>query len=619
MTRIGHQQLTQANRTGVIQYDRTIEYLVIYNNNPVPVYIRLGSPEIPTQRNFDISVPPNYIMGISVDSNQFAFRLGDDNVTLALITGVTVIEGMIDEPPPALGGVPIQGASLSTADLNNGFQQFTVPTVYGPFNLTLWGGMLVTLIPDAGSGQGVIQVSVSSDNVTYSLYGTYAFWRSIPVTLLLPRVGTFVKITVANTTIVGEPALSGKISVRGTLTELTQSSYTPQGNSIVKTWAIAALGSVQFSFVTAGLPAISLAAIETSGGVSPVVQILVEASSDNVNWRYITDRTVFLTTGQTLYRSFSNLDLFVRISLFELGGTSASNGSLYMSIPSQPDTASMLNNIYKAMGDPGSAVPVGTFPDSYHELDQIRLNIGTTNTNLSTIHTDLVGIDAKLQTQINFLSTINTTAQSIDTKMTTVTNNQQTEINYLSTINTTTQTSDGRLATINTTLSTMNTTLSTISTQLGTINTSIGTVNTSIGTTNTSLATLTAAQTRGGGIITGFIPAMPSGVFANAGAFFTPGQYITAAQASLGSAVATGNNSTQFAWGTGAGAVFIFYSSYITQGAMAAGVFNGAAPTVEYFSLRSVGLLIPATMTNLWILTNAPAGATVGYNIATTP
>lgn len=417
MTRIGHQQLSQQNRTGVINYTRTIEYLVLYNNNPVPLYIRLGSPELPTQRNYDIAVPPNYIMGISVDSNQFGFRLGDDNVSVALITGITVIEGMIDEPPPALGGVPIVGASLATADLNNGYQQFSGSTIFGAFNLTLWGGMLITLFPDAGSGQGGIVITVSSDNVNYQTYATYAFWPSIPVSLLLPRIGVFVRIQVVPTTIVGEPVISGKIAIRGTLAELTQASYNPQSNAIVKNWAIAASGSQQFSFVTVGLPAVSIAGIATAGsGAGAIAQLLVEASSDNVNWRQVTQRRQYMSTGITLYRSFGNLDIFIRVTIFELSGSNASNGALYLSIQPEPDMAGILNNIYRTLGDTNNPNPIGAYEDIYHELDAIRLSDANSAASLNTILTNLGTVISNQGTMITTLGTINGHDANIDTQ-----------------------------------------------------------------------------------------------------------------------------------------------------------------------------------------------------------
>lgn len=393
MTRIGHQNLTSVRRTGVISYDRTLEFLVLYNNNPVPLYVRLGSPEIPNEFNYDIAVPPNYIMAVSVNSNQFGFRLGNSNVVITQITGNTVIEATIDEAPPSLGGVPINNASLSTADLLNGVPAFNGVTVFGPFNVNQWGGLIVNVIPTATSGQGVIQVDVSADGVTFIPYQTWAFWQNIPATILIPRVSQFCRITLNATAIVGEPAIAGNVSIRGSLAEIAIPSYTPQGASITKTYALAASGSQQYQFVTTGYPAVSIAAIATAGtGASAAITLLVEASSDLVNWRQVTFRTQRMTTGITLYRALGNLDLFMRVTVFEVGGISAANGTVYLSIPSEADTGAILNTIQQSLGDTGA--PTNTNQDIYHELDNIRTGINTSNTNLGTSNANLAAINA---------------------------------------------------------------------------------------------------------------------------------------------------------------------------------------------------------------------------------
>lgn len=577
MTRIGHQQLTVSKLTGVISYDRTIEYLVLYNNNPVPLYIRLGSPEIPTQRNYDIAVPPNYIMGISVDSNQFGFRLGDDTVTLALVSGVTVIEGLIDEPPPALGGVPIQGASLATSDLGGGVRTFAGAGVIGIFNLTLWGGLLFNLFPSNTSGQGVVQVDISSDGVTFIPYSTYAFWQSIPFTLLLPRIGTFVRFTLNTTTIVGEPAIAGSYTLRGTLAEVTQIGYTPNSTSIVKTWAIAASGSQQFSFVTSGLPAVSISAIETSGGATPVIQLLIESSSDNVNWRVVTSRVEFLSTGVSLYRSFGNLGIFIRVTVSELGGAFASNGSLYMSIPAAPDTAGILNTIYKALGDQTTAVPVGSFPDMWHQLDAMRIGINTADTNLSSIITNTSATNTALGTVNTNLGTINTSL--------------------------------GNTGPIVTALSSLSSSLSTLH------NDNIVTISPQLSTINTSIQTIAAAQARAAQPGAFQWVTTLSGTYYTAGSVLVPGDYLTQLQVSASSGLAAATCpgiEITIGTGTNAAVLQIIYRTYLALFGQT-GAWMGTGPVFTIGGTRSSGLIIPAGHTDLWgrVIAGAPMPVTL--------
>lgn len=457
MTRIGHQNLTATNRTGIIAYDRTLEFLMMYNNNPVPLYVRLGSEEIPNEKNYDIAVPPNYIMAISVNSNQFGFRLGSSNVVVSQITGNTVIEATIDEEPPSLGGVPISQASLSTADLLNGIAIFAGTTIYGPFNINQWGGIIVNVIPNSTSGQGVIQIDISDDGTTFTPYQTWAFWPNIPATILVPRVSQFAKVTLNTTTIVGEPAIGGKASIRGSLTEITVPSYTPQGTAIAKNWAIAASGSQQFSFVTVGLPAVSIAGIATAGtGVNAIVQLLVEASSDNVNWRQVTQRRQYMSQGITLYRSFGNLALFMRVTIFEVSGVSPSNGTLNLSIPANPDTAAILNTIYQTLGDTSNPNPVGASEDIYHELDTIRQSNAAISTNTSNINLNIVnGTNPKLDTLHTDLNTVNTNLGTLHADSVNVNNSLTTIHGDLTTINTSIGSTNTALGTVNSHLNNM--------------------------------------------------------------------------------------------------------------------------------------------------------------------
>lgn len=400
--RIGHQNLTATNLTGVIRSpDRTVEYLVIYNNNPVNVYIRLGSPEIPTQRNFDITIPPLYIMAISVNSNQFGIRLGEDNVSLSLLTGTTVIEGMIDEAPPALGGVPIQAASFATSDLNSGITSFLGTTTLGPFNLTLWGGALIYVLLGASSGQAVVAVNGSASPAgPWKPLGTYAVWPNVPSMINVPRAVPFLQVIINSTAIAGESIISGDVALRAILSEVQNLAYNPGTQAITKTFNLAGVSSQQFTFVTVGLPAVSIAAIATAGtSAGAAITFLVEASSDLVNWRQVTARDQLMSQGVTLYRALGNLDLFIRVTIFQIVGGQNEVGSLYLSIPQQADLGYILNTIQQSLGD--NKAPSNTNQDIYHELDNIRVN-GQNN------HSDLTLINASIGTTNTSVAAINT-------------------------------------------------------------------------------------------------------------------------------------------------------------------------------------------------------------------
>lgn len=604
--------------------DIDFEAVAVVVNNPTasPVFIRIGAPDTPTETNADLFVPSGQNISHPASGYSFAATFGQ---ATALASAAAALSGLFTtciitflgagETIPSYGSASFLTLSISELRPITAYAGVTVsPT----FDIGAWGGALIYVNPDAASGQAVIAVEVSTNGMTFSPLGTYAIWPNVPSIITVPRVARYFRLTLNATAIPGEPGIVGSYSVRASLEEVQTLTYNPTGNTITKAYNIAPLGSQQWLFVVVGLPAVSIAAIATVGtGAASSITFLVEASSDLVNWRQVTARTQRMSSGITLYRALGNLDIFIRVAIFEIGNN-AQVGSLYVSSPSEPDLGYILNTIQQSIGD--NSAPTNTNQDVYHELDTIRTNIAATNTalgtviadlvtintSLGTLHTDLVGIDAKSQTQINFLSTINTTTQTMSATETSMDSR-------LTTINTAVQSSDAKLTTINTNITTVNT-------NLGTINTNILATNTAIATETVAVVALAAPFTRGALLSTfgAFVPGA-AGIFVNTAVGLVPGAYITSAQVGMACAAATANSLVQLAWGTGAGAVFIFYQTYVRLGAVGGGVFMGSGDTVQYWSTRSAGLQIPAGNNALWAATNAPVGAAMSGHVVSAP
>jgi hypothetical protein len=379
-------------------------------SNPTgsPIVVRVGSPEIPTLSNADQTVPAGGTLTFAVAGREFGFAYADATLLAQRAAGnvnnrALVQFGTSDETPPTYGGANFQSLSLSEA--TSGLAAFTGVTTLPTFDLGAWGGLLISVIPNALSGQGVIAVNVSSDGLAFRNLENYAFWPNIPVILTVPRVARFVQIILNQTAIVGEPAIGGFVSARFTLSEVQAFTYAPLGNALTRTVAIAANGSQQFTFVTTGLPAVSIAAISTVGSAAgTALTFLVEASSDNNQWRKVTDRTQRFSQGITLYRAMGNLDLFIRVTIFEVSGANPLNATLYVSVPPAPDLGYILNVIQQSLGDNGA--PLNTNQDIYHELDSIRGSLATyqpqlnelptMRASLSSIQSSNTDIDAKI-------------------------------------------------------------------------------------------------------------------------------------------------------------------------------------------------------------------------------
>src|ERR1044072_4366454 len=235
-----------------VRQDREAEYLIVYNNNPVPVYIRIGSPEIPDETNYDYVAPPNFIYPLPATGREFGIRVGVKGVNSALVTGTTVVEAMWEEAQPPSGGVPIQAASLSVSDLLAlvGYSGAQYIGGSAGVDLLLWGGLQVYVSATAGTGQGVLQAEVSNDRVTWNVYGQWAIWPNVPATLTLPRVARYIRVFINTTTIPAERAIAGVASLRAVLEEIQNTSFSPNTTSITKTVNVPALGSQKFYFCT---------------------------------------------------------------------------------------------------------------------------------------------------------------------------------------------------------------------------------------------------------------------------------------------------------------------------------------------------------------------------------
>lgn len=592
--RIQHQNLSITQQTATIRYpDRDIEYLFVVNNNPAPLYIRIGSPEIPTQRNFDLAVPPQYVMALSVNSNQFGFRLGDDDVSAALLTGITTIEGMIDERPPVVGGVPIQAASLSTADIGNGFQSFTGPTLVGPFNLSLWGGCQLFVLPNAGTGQGVILVEVSSDNLVWRSYGIWAFWPSVPLNLNIPRVANFVRFTF--NAISGFPAIAGFRSVRATLTEIQQIDFNPGGNAISQAYSFPALGSQSFVFCTLGLPGAIVRVNVATGSRQELVWYTGPGPTGP--WSLAAFREQSVTAfNNSIYRAIGNVAEFLRVDILDIGNN-AGSGTLNLSIPGAPDLTAYLQSIFSALGD--VAQPVNANQSIYHELDSIRLVLGTMNTSLSTIITSLTTINTSLGpagTIVSVLSDIRTNTSNASGLLTSI---------------------DSRLTSVNTNLTTINTSLApltSINTGIGTVNTNLTTINTTLGTTNTRLQTIINDLERLGQVLdTTIVTAAAGAWMRSGGAIFAPfsGGVIVSCLASHSVAGILAPPSTiKLAIGDAANPFVVFYSCIKTNVAI------GPLPMMVYESPSMAGFYCNPAYQYLWVQNTTEANVTITSTIA---
>lgn len=603
---------------------------ICYVSNPTgsPILLRVGAPEIPSSDSADYTIPALGEKTLSVIGHEFGITFADATLLQTFPGGnvasvATVQFQTPDEPLPQFGAASFQSLSLSEIKPNTAFSGLTT---VGPLDLGPWGGAMVYVNPSSGSGQGVVQVNVSSTGLSWNPLGTYAFWPNVPAVITVPRVIRYLQIILNPTAIVGEPAIAGSYSIRATITELQNLVYNPGSQAITKTFNLAASGAQQYQFVTVGLPAVSLAAIATVGtGASAAATLLVEASADLINWRRVTYRTQRMSQGVTLYRALGNLDLFIRVTVFEVGAVSALVGSLYLSIPPAADLGYILNTIQQSLGD--SDAPSNTNQDIYHELDNVRTGVNSVHTDLSgTIHNDLItinshdsAIDANIAAFIGYLAqlpTIHTDlSNTIHTDLATTLHTDLAGINsHESAIDSNIAAFIGHLAQLPTIHTDLSTTLhgdlaTTIHTDLAT------TLHNDLVNLKTDLDGLFAGY--GGSVLLyNNTTAVAAGTWTNTGTQVAVGARVVGAHASVALSAAAGGSFLGIAIGTNGAVGPSILGYYASTGNAALTIANG--PALKFDSLRAGGFGPAVALSNyIWVF-SSNAG-TIGWNVTAAP
>lgn len=376
MARRDYRLTTGTDRQSV---NTDIDVAVVVVNNPTgsPVYVRLGAPDIPDGGNADRVIPAATAAAFPASGRMFGFRLADTAlISTAANSGLfgTVTIALLDatEPVPSYGNYSF--LSLSLSDLTSGDVSFTGATTSSVFDLGAWGGAIVTVLPAVGSGQGLLQLSVSDAAAgPFTLLGTWAFWPNVPLVLTVPRTLRYLRLALAASGIAGEPAISGGYAVRATLAEVTQLTQTPSATPISQTFSVSAAGSTSYTLATHGMRSVALAVKRTSGSA---IQMLVESSGSAAGpWRIALNREQLFAGGlnDSIYRSVGNLDLFTRVTLTETAGVPMS-GTFTAQLPAETDTTSVLSQILAALGDQGQAPNVGQ--SVYHQLVNANTALG---------------------------------------------------------------------------------------------------------------------------------------------------------------------------------------------------------------------------------------------------
>lgn len=369
--------LTATSATQVVQL-QNFQAAKIFVENPTGsvILIRSGGNDVPTTVTANHRVPAGSFQLVPASGTQFALAFDDPTSVSSpgrsnLMPVATVWFLSAEEPDPSFGSAGFQTLSLSP--LTSGFVAYSGAVNSQTFDLGPWGGALVAVAPSAGSGQATVTVQNSDDGTTWRTQEFLALWPGITTTIQVARLARYLRVSLAATTIVGEPAIAGSYSVRATLAEVTQTTWTAGTGSISKAYNVPNLSTRSFQFVTVGLDAVGLRLNNTSGNLA---QMVWYTSPDLTTWSLVAFREQSVAGFyNSIYRSVGQLDTYLRVDILEIGNTGPVVGTLALFIQPEPDLTAPLQQIYGALGDPGQ--PTNANQSIYHNLVTMRTTLAT--------------------------------------------------------------------------------------------------------------------------------------------------------------------------------------------------------------------------------------------------
>lgn len=377
--------------------------VAIQNPTSSPVYLRIGAPDTPTETNADVVIPAATALTLPVQGYSFALALGD--TSLIVQAGSASLSGLFSNCEVKFLGagelIPAYGEysflSLSIADLTPTPLTFAHPNTTSPtFDLLPWGGAVVYALPSSGTGQGVVSVQASADQSTWFNVVRLAFWPNVPLTINVPKVARYMRLVFNATAIVGEPNIGGLYTVRASLSEINQVTYSSASGTISYGFNVPSLGSQSFYFNTTGLKGVAIRAVFSSGSRA---QLIWYTAPSLGNWGLVAYREQSVAGFyNSIFRSIGNLDSFLRVDILDIAGGGV-NGTITLTVQEAPDLTGMLQNLHSDLGDIGQ--PVNANQSIFHVLDTSRLSLASIQSSNTAIQGSVSSIDSKLSTLLS--------------------------------------------------------------------------------------------------------------------------------------------------------------------------------------------------------------------------
>lgn len=233
-----------ANQTSAnVALQFTADQAHVYNQTPSAIWVRIGSPQPPTSSaSADLTIPPGDIINLPVIGREFGLTFADPT-SVATATGSEIIGSVgnratiiFSRDEPSLSASSINYATLALSTLTSGV--VGASGTIGPFDLSLWGGLIVNASPvnTAWDQHGYAIYEISNDNANWTAITRLPLWPGMQLVAQLPRIARYARVRWQGYGAPFDPAATFRVIARPTLTEILAITPTLAGQPTEFVW-----------------------------------------------------------------------------------------------------------------------------------------------------------------------------------------------------------------------------------------------------------------------------------------------------------------------------------------------------------------------------------------------
>jgi hypothetical protein len=269
-------RLTAAQPSANVSLDFDPVLLQLDNPTSSEVLVRVGNTDAPERSNADLIIPAAKFRTVPVVGRSFGLQLGTPS---RLQAGTPALGGLSNLATAlfvsAGEALPVASdygyAALSSSDALAGLASVAAGNALGPFDLGVWGGLIVFVADTTATVQTRLRYDTSADQLIWQTAATLPLYPSSAMLLTLPRLARYARLFVD-----APPGLGGVPNViafaRPTLSELLSTAVQLTGIPQVAV-NVAGFGTQDIMLYTPNL-----------GGLNVQFEWIVSSTGVQVQW-----------------------------------------------------------------------------------------------------------------------------------------------------------------------------------------------------------------------------------------------------------------------------------------------------------------------------------------------